>query len=326
MVEFHQLRVTEVQRLADNVAVFVLACDDATPLPAYEPGSHINVEPLTALVRQYSLFGDPADRSTYRIAVKLIADSRGGSKAMHQLAGQWSSGKKPWLQVSAPQNHFRIADGARHHVLLGAGIGITPLLSMSYRLWRQGASFSLDYFPGQVTEGAFSPFLKHAPYADMVACHEGKGRVAVADVVRQRLEADDEQTHYYVCGPAGFMDGAVGLAAERRAGERIHLERFQAAMAPTAPAADRAFRVVLVRDAREFTVPPGRSIADVLEEHGVSCATACRQGLCGTCVTKVLDGVPDHRDSVLTADERNSNEHMCICISRSTTPVLRLDL
>lgn len=328
MDEFHELQVTEARRLGGDIAYFSLTSLDGAALWPFDAGAHVNVEVRPGLVRQYSLLGDPADLTTYHIAVKRIAASRGGSRAMHELLSAVSSASRSAtrLRVSRPRNHFPLAPDGQHHVLLGAGIGITPLLSMAWALWRQERPFSLDYFPGRADTDAFKDLLGTAPYARAATTHQGIDRTAISAVVRQRIAAAPSGSQYYVCGPEGFMEGAVGIAQDLGAEGRIHLERFQASMEAPPSVQAASFRIVLARAGRELTVPADRTIADVLEEHHVQCDTGCRQGVCGTCVTMVLGGTPDHRDCVLTPEERLSNELMCVCVSRSLTPVLHLDL
>lgn len=329
MLDFHPLRIARVDRLDEDVVVISLVSSEGTPLQPFTPGSHVNVEPMPGLVRQYSLLGDPNDLSAYRIGVKLAPSSRGGSRAMHALADAASrAGCVSHLRVSEPRNLFALADAAPHHVLLGAGIGITPMLSMAASLWGQAASFSLDYFSARTEGGAFSSLLKQSPYAEHVSVHEGRARADIAAHVRQRLAQCLPGAHIYVCGPDGFMASAVAIAQQLGAGDRMHLERFQAPAenAPPTTGSPATFRIILARAGYELEVPADRSIAEVLDERGIACDTGCRQGVCGTCVTRVLDGVPDHRDSVLTPAEQQSNQLMCVCVSRARTATLRLDL
>lgn len=329
MLDTHLLRIAGAYRLDEDVAVFSLVSPDGTALQPFTPGSHLNAEPAPGLVRQFSLLGDPNDRSAYQIGVKLARGSRGGSRAMHLLADAAAQpGRVSHLRVSGPRNLFALVDTAPHHVLLGAGIGITPMLSMAASLWQQAASFSLDYFSARAEGGAFTPLLRQSPYAKRVSIHEGRARTDIAVQVRERVAQCPSDAHIYVCGPDGFMASAVAITQELGAGARVHLERFQAPAENDSPTSEpsTSFRIVLARRGSELEVPADRSIADVLDERRIACDIGCRQGVCGACVTRVLDGIPDHRDSVLTPEEQQSNQLICVCVSRSRTPTLRLDL
>jgi vanillate O-demethylase ferredoxin subunit len=315
------LRVETVERLNGDVALFTLVDPHGQALPAFDPGAHVDVEPLDGLVRQYSLLGDPVDLSNYRIAVKLCAPTRGGSRAMHELAALGAE-SGALLKVSLPRQNFALDARARRHVLWGAGIGVTPLLSMAHHLQRAGAAFSLDYFASS-GHAAFGSWLKQSSLSSAAFVHEGLSRAAIVEQLSGRLDNPEPDTHYYVCGPAGFMDTATHLAQARGAESRLHLERFDPA-SPPAKAATVHLR--LARSGLEFSVPPEQTLADALLARGVACPTSCRQGMCGTCITPVLEGIPDHRDTVLTDEERQSNSLICLCVSRAISTTLVLDV
>lgn len=294
-----------------DIVVLDLAPADGGAFPGYTAGAHIDVEAGPGLVRQYSLCGPPGS-GCYRLAVLNVADSRGGSRAMHALA----VGTR--VRISAPRNHFPLVP-ARRHVLIAGGIGITPLLAMLMELERSGADHVLHYSARTRSRAAFLDELTANP---RVSFHfDDADPAPLLDVARD-LGDPTPETAVYVCGPDGFLDYVLGKAAAlgwpRQA---LHTERFGAA--PTTAGA--GFTVRLSSTGAEYRVPEDQSVLDVLLEHGVDAPFSCRQGICGECVVRVLAGDPDHRDDVLTEDER-ADGRFTTCSSRAHSPVLDLDL
>ncbi|MFD6274427.1 PDR/VanB family oxidoreductase [Streptomyces sp. NPDC060209] len=291
---------------------------DGRPLTPCEAGAHVDVLGPTGITRQYSLCGPPDDTGSYLIAVKREEASRGGSAALHDQVGAGDE-----LTISEPRNVFRIEPAADGHVLIAAGIGITPLLSMAYQLRRDGARFRLHYFATSREKAAFVSLLESPEFAADVEFHFGVDRNAQHEVLAQALADADSTTHVYTCGPKEFMQGVVEAAARALPEDNVHVEHFQP-LEPTAAAGD-AFEVEL--DTGEvFHVPPGRSIVEVLAEDGIEVDTSCREGICGTCVLTVLDGVPDHRDNCLTRKEKEAGDQIATCVSRARTARLVLEL
>ncbi|MFE2940894.1 PDR/VanB family oxidoreductase [Streptomyces sp. NPDC059255] len=311
--------VTDAVDETDAVKVLRLARPDGTALARYPAGAHIDVTGPTGITRPYSLCGPPDDTGAYTIAVKREPDSRGGSQALHDKAPRGTE-----LTVGAPRSLFGLAPDAGEHRLVAAGIGITPLLAMAYELHRAGAEFRLYYVAGSRAEAAFAEVLEESPFADRVVFRLGLGREANARVLERELAELRSDAHVYTCGPRGFMEYVTGLAARSVPEEQIHSELFQAGDATdTAPA--EGFEVEL--DTGEvYPVPPGRSIAEVLEANGVPLDTSCREGICGTCVLRVLAGEPDHRDHCLTAKEKAAGDRIAACVSRSRTPRLVVEV
>jgi vanillate O-demethylase ferredoxin subunit len=304
--------------LARDIRELRLVAVDGHALPAYDPGAHIDLHLAPGIVRQYSLCGPPADAAGYTIAVKCETTSRGGSRKVHTL----EVGDE--LDISSPRNHFLMAAPTRHTVLVGAGIGITPLLAMAHRLIAEEHSFTLLYFGRSAEDAAYLDLLQAPPFAEHCSVFLGFAREAVRETLQQRLGTPDTQTHVYLCGPRPFMDLVHEATATWPAGH-VHHEYFGAdPTAATAPSS--AFRVRLARQDLQFDIPPDRAIADVLLEHGVDVPTSCEQGVCGTCITTVLEGTPDHRDSFLSQKEHARADCMAICVSRARSPVLVLDL
>lgn len=310
--------VSEITAETGAVKCFRLRRSDGLPFAPYEAGAHVDVLGPSGITRQYSLCGPPDDGGAYVIAVKREECSRGGSSALHD---QVVAGDE--LDVSEPRNLFRIEPGAARHVLVAAGIGITPLLSMAYQLRRTGAPFRLHYFASGREGAAFVPLLESAEFAADVEFHFGHGRDAQPGLLARALADASPATHVYTCGPKEFMQRVVEVATRSLPETHVHVEHFQP-LEPAAEAGD-AFDVEL--DTGEvFTVPPGRSIVDVLAEGGIEVDTSCREGICGTCVLPVLEGVPDHRDNCLTRKEKEAGDQIATCVSRARTARLVLEL
>ncbi|WP_321897512.1 PDR/VanB family oxidoreductase [Burkholderia cepacia] len=304
---------------ANGIRSYELAREDSDVLPAYEPGAHVAVHLGNGITRQYSLYDEPGVRDTYRIAVLKDPASRGGSRFLHD---EVAVGDR--LQVSGPYNHFPMAAEATSSLLIAGGIGITPILSMAYRLHRDGKPFELHYCARNVHDAAFVELLqKEVAFSDHVRLWFDGGdprngvdvQALLADVVSGR--------HVYCCGPGGLMN-AVERAASHWPDGTVHFERFAAA-APT-DAENAPFRVFLHRSGVELEVPADKSILQVLKHAGFSVDTVCEQGVCGACLTDVVDGVPEHRDHILTDDEKCANDVIAVCCSRSKSPRLVLDL
>ncbi|AMV48698.1 PDR/VanB family oxidoreductase [Paraburkholderia caribensis] len=315
--------IRRIEEVAQGIRMFELAPLDGTRLPEYTPGAHIDVHLPTGLVRQYSLCGGPQQRDAYVIAVQHNVASRGGSRAMHALQ------VGDTLSIDGPRNHFPLANDARYSVLLAGGIGITPLLSMAERLARTQASFELHYCVRNRERAAFldrldAPHLngRCTLYTDDAPAD---ARIDVARIVRDPLPG----SHLYVCGPSGFMDHAFDTAKQAGWTDRhLHREYFSAPAIDTrdnAPTA-RAFSVRLARSGKLVSVSERETVVQALAAHGVCIETSCEQGVCGTCLTRVLAGDPEHRDLYLTDDERARNDQFLPCCSRSHTDELVLDL
>ncbi len=317
-----ELRV-RVQRIAEearDVKSFELAAAGGGPLPAYTPGSHVDVQVAPGIVRQYSLCGPPGETDRYLIAVKKEPQSRGGSRAMHE-----SLSVGDVVTVSAPRNNFALASAASHHLLLAGGIGITPLLGMARHLAAAGASFELQYFSRSIEHTAFHALLSGADYKGKVAFHYALDPDAVPAYLRKLLWRRPDSAHLYLCGPRPFMDLVETTAAPTWAPEAVHLEYFAADPASLA-GPRQTFKVRLARSGGEYDVAPEQTIVQALGAHGVDVITSCEQGVCGTCLTGLFEGVPDHRDVFLTDEEKSAGDKIMPCVSRAKSGVLVLDL
>ncbi|MFJ1466222.1 PDR/VanB family oxidoreductase [Massilia orientalis] len=310
------VRVARKTREAEAICSYELVPVDGAALPPFAAGAHVDVHLPNGLVRQYSLCNAPGETHRYLIAVLRDADSRGGSQAMHDDVDVGTL-----LTISAPKNHFPLVDAART-LLLAGGIGITPILAMAETLAADGAKFEFHYCVRSPERAAFLERIRGAGFARQVQVHYDADRTLD---LASLLAAPQPGTHLYVCGPQGFIDHVLDNAKARgwSAGQ-LHVEYFGAAAADTG--GDQPFDVRLAASGRVVTIPVGRTVLKVLAEQGVDIPYSCEEGVCGTCLTRVLEGVPDHRDLYLTDAERAANDQFTPCCSRARTPLLVLDL
>ena len=311
----------KIERIVDealDIRSFRLVRSDGQPLDTYEPGAHVDLTGPTGVTRQYSLCSPPQDRRAYLVAVKKEAQSRGGSAALHEV----QEGTE--LEMGAPRNLFRLDSEAGEHVLCAAGIGVTPLLSMAYRLAETGQPWRLHYFARSPQYAAFSALLAET-FAGHVQFHYGVEPGDMDAVLSDCLARAGSAAHVYTCGPAPFMNKVVEVASRSRGDEAIHLEHFQAD--PEANAGPSGgFEVELASSGVVLQVPANTALVDVLQAHGCDIDTECREGICGTCIVDVLDGVPEHRDNCLSTREKAANKQICACVSRAVSARLVLDL
>lgn len=318
------LRVTVASKtpVAEGICAFELVAADGGALPAFGAGAHIDVHLPSGLVRQYSLCNAPGETHRYLIGVLREPASRGGSAALHE---QVQAGQQ--LTIGMPRNHFALVEPADQSLLLAGGIGITPLLAMAERLSARGEHFALHYAARSRARAAFLGRLATAPYAAQVALHLDDGPADQRLDLPQLLAAPWAGQHLYVCGPKGFIDAVLSEARAQGWPEaQLHWEFF-ANDAGGARDSDEPFEVALAASGgRVVLVPRGRSIVQALAEAGVEVMTSCEQGVCGTCLTRVVAGVPDHRDAYLTPEEQAANDQMLLCCSRARSARLVLDL
>lgn len=313
------VRVAEITDEAAGIRSFSLVPASSGTLPAYTPGSHIDVSLTNGLVRQYSLCGDPEDNTRYLIAVKHVPDSRGGSEFMHISLAVGDS-----LTISPPRNNFPLDETAPHSVFLAAGIGITPILSMSERLRAVEASFEFHYFSREPGETAFQDRLAKSPHPGGLHFHYGLDADAVSSLLHRLLNKRPQGAQLYMCGPKPFMDAALKSAAAWPP-TTVHLEHFSAEPS-VAPESEQVFEVSLAQTGQTFAIPEDKTIAEILLENGINVETSCEQGVCGTCITTLLEGEADHRDVIMTPGEHAANNRICICVSRAKSSRLVLDL
>ncbi len=307
------VEVGRKEPVADGVVALTLRHPDGAPLPAWEPGAHVDLELRPGMVRQYSLCGDPADRATWRVAVLREPAGRGGSAYVHD---HLRPGDR--MRIAGPRNTFALVE-AKRYVFIAGGVGITPILPMLAAAERSTSDWRLVYGGRTRASMAFREPLGRE-YGDRVGVRP-QDETGLLDL-DALLSEPEEGIAVYCCGPEPLL-----AAVERRCARwpvgALHVERF----VPRPDAAPRAaFEVELARSGRVLAVPPDRSVLEVVEAAGVAVLSSCREGTCGTCETDVLAGAPEHRDSLLTPEERAAGETMMICVSRSKGGRLVLDL
>jgi vanillate O-demethylase ferredoxin subunit len=322
VTESISMRVERVWDEAEEIRAFELRLADGGALPPVEAGSHIDLHLAPGLIRQYSLCNEPGETEHYIIAVKREGEGRGGSRHLHERVRAGDL-----IKVVGPRNNFPLNPVAVRSVLLAGGIGVTPLLSMARQLAAAGASFQLEYFTRSLPHTAFREALTTPPLARHAALHPGLELPQLDLRLRELLGRRMEGAHLYICGPLPFMDLARGIAARFNwPPEAVHFEYFKAEPSVgTGDVAER-FTVELSKTGGSYDVPSDRTIVQVLLDHGIEVPVSCEQGVCGTCVTRVLEGEPDHRDMYLTDSERAAGDQITPCVSRSRSKRLVLDL
>jgi len=312
------LQVAERREEASGVVGLALVDSLGRPLPTWRPGAHIDVlverEGEPSLVRQYSLCGDPADSSTYRIAVLRDDEGEGGSRRLHEGVRQGQL-----LRASAPRDNFGFESSDRL-IFIAGGIGITPILPMLREAEESGSDWQLHYAGRSHESMAFLRVLE--PYGERVHRYVSADGIRM-DVAALAAEAHASGARVYACGPQRLLDGVESSAAE--AGCDVRVERFVNDQ-ETFLSSDHAFDVELSLAGRTIRIEPGQSILGRVRETGVPVPSSCEGGTCGTCETFVLGGEPDHRDAVLSAKERAENEVMMICVSRCLGSKLVLEI
>ena len=305
---------------AAGICSFELVPVAGTTLPSFAAGSHIDVHLPNGITRQYSLCNPPAESHRYLIGVLDDPASRGGSRFMHERIAAGDV-----LTISTPKNHFALAREAEEHLLLAGGIGITPILCMAERLASLGARFRMHYCARSASRMAFGERIRSSGFASQVDFHLDDGDDRQKLDLKALLKSPTQAVHLYVCGPKGFMDAVLGTA--RAAGwpeSHLHYEFFSAGVVESE--GDQDFDVRIASTGQVVVVPKSKTVVQALSEAGVQLPTSCEQGVCGTCATRVLEGIPDHRDVFLTPDEQARNDQFMPCCSRAKSRVLVLDL
>lgn len=311
------LRVAQRDAHTRDITVIDLVAVDGSELPSFEAGAHIDVHLEEGLTRQYSLSNSPEENHRYRLGVLLDPDSRGGSRAVHERLHEDAE-----VTVSAPRNHFPLNYSAEHSLLVGGGIGITPMIAMAHALKAAGRSFELHYCCRSRDKGAFLDELEGVLGEALVLHFDDQGPRQRLDI-NALLAAQGDDSHLYVCGPSGFMDWVIGTAVEAGwPSERVHFEYFNAEV----DTSGGAFEVEAAASGVTVWVEEGVSIAQALKAAGIEVDVSCEEGVCGTCICDVLEGIPDHRDHFLNDEEKTDNDQMAVCCSRAKSGRLVLEL
>nr|WP_296773508.1 PDR/VanB family oxidoreductase [Rhodococcus sp. (in: high G+C Gram-positive bacteria)] len=312
-----RLKVVGRYEAAEGVLALELADADGGLLPEWSPGAHVDLNLAPGITRQYSLCGDPADRSKWRVGVLLEAQGRGGSQYVHAKLHEGTV-----VEARGPRNHFPL-DPAPSYIFIAGGIGITPILPMMAAAAAQGAGWELHYGGRALDSMAFRDEVSSRDAArGSVNLHpqDTEGLLNLSGI----LGSAREGTLVYCCGPEPLLKAVEQQCSAWPSGA-LRVERF-AAVEQGEPVLHESFEVELAVSGLTVTVPPGKSILDAVKEVGVDVDYSCSEGICGTCETEVLEGEIDHRDSLLSADERAANDVMYICVSRAACPRIKIEL
>lgn len=310
------VRVHRMEWAAEDTMIIELRSLDGRPLPSFTAGSHIEVVIPLGITRAYSLANDPAESHRWVLGVVLEAKSRGGSRFLHRDLHVGDT-----IDVIGPHNHFELdEDDGGLSVLIAGGIGVTPILTMAYRLKALGRPFEFHYAVRTLARAAFLDEVR-AVCGPALYLHIDADVGAPLDV-QALVDAAPADSHFYCCGPLPMLK-AFEAATVLRPLDCVHFEYFRP---PPPPNTDSAFEVELASTGEVFVVPPGRSILEVLNAVGAYTAGSCTEGVCGACEVKVLSGIPDHRDTVLKPREKELNRKMMICVSRAKSERLVIDV
>lgn len=309
--------VKSVTHEAEDILSFELRPIGDAELPKFTAGAHIDLIIDGVPERSYSLLNSQDDVGKYVVAVAKNINGRGGSKLIHE---KLRSGDR--LLVSAPKNLFQLYEGGGQAVLIAGGIGITPIWCMAQRLESLSIKWELNYFARGPESAALLEQLQKPFKFGNIRLHFAKTVDETLSEITGLFSNGDDTTHYYCCGPSGMLNAYLEIAKDICT-SRIHYESF----VPLQEAStDGGFEVHLARSGKILTVSQGQTLLDAIEHAGVQVMNSCREGICGACEVQVLEGTPDHRDSILSESERSNNKSMFVCCSGSKTPKLVLDL
>lgn len=314
------MRVTDRYRLAENIFAVTLVSEYGAPLPEIAPGDHVEVR-VPGGQRAYSLCNPPGARDYYLLAIHR-SPSRGGG---HYLCETCDVGDT--VQVRGPNNCFALSPAHRRVVLIAGGIGITPIISMAERLARHGVDFEMHYSARSRAAAAFVDRLDGSTYRDQVRYHFRDDPRCERLDLETLFKSIDADQNVYLCGPNTMLAEAISLSERYSLSDRLHYERFGASRPASAfSSANGGFEIWAARSGQRVDVPADCSIAAALTRAGIEVPLSCEQGVCGACMTRVLDGVPDHRDDVLSDAERAANDVILPCVSRAKSSSLTLDV
>ena len=316
-----KLKVTDIQCEAKGILLLELRDENKQVLPPFTAGSHLEIYLANGLTRHYSLLNSPAERDRYVVAVSLNPNSQGGSAFIHQKIKLGDV-----LSISTPRNHFELVDVAEYCFIAG-GIGITPILSMIHWCIAHQKKWTLYYSTRNRQRAAFYESLNALHQAENIHFHFNDEQANLLDL-EHIVQELNPNTHIYCCGPNPLMLALKEVSVATA--ERVHFEWFNAPQpikSETQSVEDISeFTVKLAKSGHEIIVKPEQSILDAIESHGIEVPFSCRAGICGACECTVLRGEPEHLDIVLSDSEKQANQRMLICVSRSRSPVLELDL
>jgi len=308
--------VLKIEKLSDDTSSFEFEIDKGI-FESVEPGAHLDVYLKNDLIKQYSLWNWSDDHKRVSVAVKREDDGAGGSKAMHQL----KEGQK--VELDGPRNHFKLIPNAPHYTLVAGGIGVTPIFSMVKALQKQGASFDVYYLVQNRILAAFAAHFDALNLGDNYHLHsdEESGYIDF----KQLLNESPKDSLIYACGPEPMLNALMKANQEQAKEHELHYEKFSAS-SDKQDLESTSFLVKINSTGVIYEISADDSILGVLTDDGIDIPSACTSGVCGTCITDVLEGDIDHRDEILSDEEKASNEYMCVCVSRAKSGMIVLDL
>lgn len=317
MTKLHKVRVSKKYIDGQNISIIELEPKDQQALPLFEAGAHIDLYLPNGLVRQYSLCQNPNENIRYRLGILNDDHSRGGSRCAFEDIGIGAD-----LEISSPKNLFPL-NQAEHSVLIGGGIGITPLISMAYHLLNENKSFELHYCGASADRSAFVDELQNGTLAAFTHFHFKDDGANHRAYFQDHFPSLNKQSHIYTCGPNPFMDWVFDLSKKHQfSPEQIHKEVFQSEVELTG----NSFEVFAQQSNKLIQVDSNETLLEALVKNGISIEKSCEQGVCGTCLCMVLEGEPDHRDVYLTDEEKADNDQILVCCSRAKSKRLVLDI
>jgi len=313
-----QVTVTKAETMAEDIVKYEFRSTDGSDLPEWQAGAHLDIVVAPEFLRQYSMSGNPADRSVYQIGVLNEHEGRGGSKLMHRI---FNEGRK--IFISRPINHFPVDSQATHSILMGGGIGITPMIAMAHELHQSGREFELHYSGRSRNTMGYLQDLDSFAWADKVTLHiTDEGTRCKLDQIIQPYQ---QGWHLYTCGAERYMNSVIEAAeAANYPEEAQHLEYFSVPEQPDYINHD--FRLKLVRSGKELLIPADRVATDVLLENGIKVDVKCSDGICGVCKCGLVSGDVEHRDFVLSKAQRQTNVILCQSRAASDGGLIEVDL
>ncbi|MBX2884567.1 MAG: 2Fe-2S iron-sulfur cluster binding domain-containing protein, partial [Granulosicoccus sp.] len=310
--------ISRVEKMSDSVTLYEFTSLDESLLPVWEAGAHLDIVIAPGFLRQYSLSGDPADRTRYQIGVLREDEGRGGSTLMHRI---FSEGRK--IFISKPINHFPLAQEATRHLLMGGGIGVTPMIAFCHELYARQSDFELHYSISTRESAGYLSLLKKVPWAERVTLHvsDEHGRADFEKI----LQGYQNGHHVYICGPERYMEAVVSAAAAQDYPESArHLEYFSVPELPDYVNHD--FTLKLKKTGTSYVIPADKTATDVLTEHGIGIDIKCSDGICGVCKAKLIAGDVEHRDFVLSNAQRKSSIILCQSRAAQAGGTIEVDL
>jgi len=307
--ELLTVKVSKRSQEAEGVISLELVDPAGKELPVFSAGSHIDFHlPSTGNVRQYSLWNDPSETHRYCLGILLDPQSRGGSLEIHGAVKEGDL-----IKISQPRNHFHLQEAPDSFILLAGGIGVTPILSMAQRLQTLGKNFELHYCSKNEERTAFLDMIKNSPFSNKVSFHfDNAGDEQLLDIP-SLVSSQPAGANLYVCGPQGFMEAVIDAASSWDP-STIHREYFTV---KESHEDDDSFKVMINSSGQVIDIPEEATITEVLEQHGINIPVSCEQGVCGTCMTQVVEGEIEHHDYYLTDPEKDAGDVIIACCSRA---------